>query len=548
MGDEVSQNTQQNARRLGEVILRAWTDADYLQRLRDDPAAALDKEGVPVPPGVRLDSTRTPTRSTTWSSRSSRRSWRSRTSATTAALGAGASEAAHPAATPAAPARRGGRRRGRAARRGRILRAARRALVRAAHAVARREPQDRCRRRSPGRPRLAPGGAVRAAPAPGARLPQGSRHGAARRRGRVLGRAGAGTDAATVASRLATTTVSVAQVGDVDGGPLGALLEAGRRPARRRRRRLGRRARRRLPPRGAVGDQSRRAGPRAAVDAGQAGRGTGLDRAGAAAWWDGLLELPRRTPARPCARSSGASRRAPPPRRARPPTACSPPRSPGGSRAAECRSSTAGSSASTSARDGPGPTRSCAGRDVPTAASPLPCASDRPSRSCCAAVRSASPPTAGTAPRRPEETLDASAITSARSPAWAGSCGAANVGDREGMARQRVPGRGPTRRRRARPRAQRELGQGRDGSTGARERLGRVDRALLRGLSGLRASRKSVPERASAMPRWIRARSCSSATASTASASAGTRAARASTSCRCRSTTTPSSIGPRCGR
>ena len=55
MGDEVRQNTQENARRLGEVILRAWTDADYVQRLRDDPAAALDEEGVPVPPGVRVE-------------------------------------------------------------------------------------------------------------------------------------------------------------------------------------------------------------------------------------------------------------------------------------------------------------------------------------------------------------------------------------------------------------------------------------------------------------------------------------------------------------
>jgi hypothetical protein len=50
MGDEV--NTQEKARRLGEVILKAWTDEDYLQRLRDDPAAALDEEGISVPPGV----------------------------------------------------------------------------------------------------------------------------------------------------------------------------------------------------------------------------------------------------------------------------------------------------------------------------------------------------------------------------------------------------------------------------------------------------------------------------------------------------------------
>lgn len=55
MGDDVSRYTDENARRLGELILRAWTDEDYLQRLRDDPAAALDEEGVPVAPGVRVE-------------------------------------------------------------------------------------------------------------------------------------------------------------------------------------------------------------------------------------------------------------------------------------------------------------------------------------------------------------------------------------------------------------------------------------------------------------------------------------------------------------
>ena len=52
MSDEVS--IQEKARRLGEVILKAWTDEDYLQRLRDDPAAALDEEGIPVRPGVKV--------------------------------------------------------------------------------------------------------------------------------------------------------------------------------------------------------------------------------------------------------------------------------------------------------------------------------------------------------------------------------------------------------------------------------------------------------------------------------------------------------------
>jgi hypothetical protein len=55
MGDDVSRYTDENARRLGELILRAWTDEDYLQRLRDDPAAALDEGGVAVAPGVRVE-------------------------------------------------------------------------------------------------------------------------------------------------------------------------------------------------------------------------------------------------------------------------------------------------------------------------------------------------------------------------------------------------------------------------------------------------------------------------------------------------------------
>jgi hypothetical protein len=53
MADEVS--IQEKARLLGEVIVKAWTDEDYLQRLRDDPAAALDEEGIHVPPGVKVE-------------------------------------------------------------------------------------------------------------------------------------------------------------------------------------------------------------------------------------------------------------------------------------------------------------------------------------------------------------------------------------------------------------------------------------------------------------------------------------------------------------
>ena len=40
------------ANQMGEVVLKAWTDDDFKQRLLADPATVLQENGVPVPPGV----------------------------------------------------------------------------------------------------------------------------------------------------------------------------------------------------------------------------------------------------------------------------------------------------------------------------------------------------------------------------------------------------------------------------------------------------------------------------------------------------------------
>ena len=37
---------------MGEVVLKAWTDEDFRQRLLADPATVLQENGVRVPPGV----------------------------------------------------------------------------------------------------------------------------------------------------------------------------------------------------------------------------------------------------------------------------------------------------------------------------------------------------------------------------------------------------------------------------------------------------------------------------------------------------------------
>jgi hypothetical protein len=55
MADDVQQSWQENAKRLGEVIIKAWSDEGYLQRLREDPGAVLDEAGVVVGPGVRVE-------------------------------------------------------------------------------------------------------------------------------------------------------------------------------------------------------------------------------------------------------------------------------------------------------------------------------------------------------------------------------------------------------------------------------------------------------------------------------------------------------------
>jgi hypothetical protein len=39
-------------RRWGQIVARAWDDADYRQRLLAEPASVLNEEGIDVPPGV----------------------------------------------------------------------------------------------------------------------------------------------------------------------------------------------------------------------------------------------------------------------------------------------------------------------------------------------------------------------------------------------------------------------------------------------------------------------------------------------------------------
>jgi hypothetical protein len=48
--DEASRKA--NANKLGEVIVKSWTDDDFKQRLLADPATVLQEHGVQVPPGV----------------------------------------------------------------------------------------------------------------------------------------------------------------------------------------------------------------------------------------------------------------------------------------------------------------------------------------------------------------------------------------------------------------------------------------------------------------------------------------------------------------
>ena len=54
MADQnVSANKNTN-RQLGEVILKAWTDPEFKQRLQSDPAGTLQEAGVSVPEGVNV--------------------------------------------------------------------------------------------------------------------------------------------------------------------------------------------------------------------------------------------------------------------------------------------------------------------------------------------------------------------------------------------------------------------------------------------------------------------------------------------------------------
>ena len=43
---------QATAKQLGDVILKAWTDEDFKQRLLADPATVLQENGIQIPPGV----------------------------------------------------------------------------------------------------------------------------------------------------------------------------------------------------------------------------------------------------------------------------------------------------------------------------------------------------------------------------------------------------------------------------------------------------------------------------------------------------------------
>lgn len=52
MANDDAARRQANINQMGEVILKAWTDEDFKQRLIADPATVLQQSGVEVPPGV----------------------------------------------------------------------------------------------------------------------------------------------------------------------------------------------------------------------------------------------------------------------------------------------------------------------------------------------------------------------------------------------------------------------------------------------------------------------------------------------------------------
>jgi hypothetical protein len=46
--------TQDFAKRYGQLVARAWADEAFKRRLLAEPAAALAEQGIPVPPGVEV--------------------------------------------------------------------------------------------------------------------------------------------------------------------------------------------------------------------------------------------------------------------------------------------------------------------------------------------------------------------------------------------------------------------------------------------------------------------------------------------------------------
>jgi hypothetical protein len=46
--------TQEYAKRWGQLVARAWRDAAFKARLLAEPAAVLAEQGIPVPPGVEV--------------------------------------------------------------------------------------------------------------------------------------------------------------------------------------------------------------------------------------------------------------------------------------------------------------------------------------------------------------------------------------------------------------------------------------------------------------------------------------------------------------
>ena len=50
--DYTAERRKNNSKKLGQVVVRAWTDEDFKQRLMSDPDGVLRDHGVDVPQGV----------------------------------------------------------------------------------------------------------------------------------------------------------------------------------------------------------------------------------------------------------------------------------------------------------------------------------------------------------------------------------------------------------------------------------------------------------------------------------------------------------------